>query len=78
MIGVPDEELGYKSVAFIKYYREVEKTEKVTRKEISEYFCKLGVAAYKIPDMEIEVEQWPVTSVGKIDKKQLIKIVEER
>ena len=78
VIGVPDEELGYKSVAFIKYYREVEKTEKVTRKEISEYFCKLGVAAYKIPDMVIEVEQWPVTSVGKIDKKQLIKIVEER
>lgn len=28
--------------------------------------------------VEIEVEQWPVTSVGKIDKKQLIKIVEER
>ena len=78
VIGVPDEELGYKSVAFIKYYREVEKTEKVTRKEISEYFCKLGVAAYKIPDMVIDVEQWPVTSVGKIDKKQLIKIVEER
>lgn len=78
VVGVPDEELGHKSVACIKYYSDVEKCQKITRKEISEYFSELGVAAYKIPDMVIEVEQWPVTSVGKIDKKQLITIAMER
>ena len=74
VIGVPDEELGHKSVAFIKLTEEAD-SESVTRQDIAMFFKEIGVAHYKIPDMVQVIEQWPVTSVGKIDKKSLYNLI---
>ena len=71
VVGVPDAELGHKSVAFIMSDKEL------NRQDIAAFFVETGVAAYKIPDAVYNIDVWPVTSVGKIDKKQLLKMALE-
>lgn len=39
---------------------------------------EIGVAAYKMPDQIERVETWPLTSVGKIDKKALERMAQEK
>ena len=68
VVGVPDEQLGNRICAFI-----LTKNDKhVTYQEVVGFLRASGVAQYKLPDQVEIVTVWPLTSVGKIDKRALI------
>lgn len=72
VVGIPDEELGNRICAFI-----MTEDEKILGlSEIHQFLKKSGVATYKMPDQTENIEVWPLTSVGKIDKKALKKMVQ--
>lgn len=73
VVGVPDEELGHRSCAFIM----TEDGEEISLEEVHRYLAGLGVASYKFPDQLKNIEEWPLTSVGKINKKALAQMVIE-
>ena len=67
VVGVPDETLGNRICAFLVTDDEAG----IDLQEIHRFLREIGVAAYKMPDQIERVETWPLTSVGKIDKKAL-------
>ena len=67
VVGVPDETLGNRICAFL--IMEEENTLDV--QAIHQFLKEIGVASYKLPDQVEIIEEWPLTSVGKIDKKVL-------
>ncbi|MBR1692652.1 MAG: AMP-binding protein [Lachnospiraceae bacterium] len=71
VIGIPDEEMGNRSCAFLL----TENGDKMSVRSVHGYLKELGVASYKLPDQVECVEAWPLTSVGKIDKKALLHMV---
>lgn len=70
LVGVPDEELGNRSCAFVM----PEEDNSITLAEIHQFLREQGVAQYKFPDQLEEIETWPLTKIGKIDKKALVQI----
>ena len=46
--------------------------------EIHRFLREIGIAAYKMPDQIERIETWPLTSVGKIDKKALERMAQEK
>ena len=68
VVGVPDEVLGNRICAYVML--EVEK--QVDLREIHQFLKSIGVAFYKLPDQVESIDFWPLTSVGKIDKKVLV------
>ena len=44
--------------------------------EVHRYLKREGIATYKMPDQVEQVEVWPLTSVGKIDKKVLVQMAQ--
>ena len=60
--------LGNRICAFIM----LENEGQVDLREIHRFFKSIGVAFYKFPDLVESIEFWPLTSVGKIDKKVLV------
>jgi yersiniabactin salicyl-AMP ligase len=71
VIAVPDEKLGEKICAAIRSDREL------SLKHVHDFFRELGVAQYKFPDQLKRVASWPLTGVGKVDKKELLKLFEK-
>lgn len=65
--GVPDEELGERTCAFL-----VANGEKISLGTLREFLIADGVAQYKLPDQLIYVDSIPYINVGKPDKKKLI------
>ena len=70
VVGVPDESMGERSCAFV-----VPSKDPVNLHQIHEHMEKLGVARYKMPDQLEIVDVLPLTSVGKVDKKRLARLV---
>lgn len=68
VIAVPDEKLGERIGAVIRSDMEL------SLKHVHDFFRELGVAQYKFPDQLERVTKWPLTGVGKIDKKELLKL----
>lgn len=66
VIGVLDDVLGEKIVVFLK-----KDDKKITLEELIKYLKEEGLASFKMPDALIYIEKWTLTSVGKIDRKQL-------
>ncbi|MGL5440736.1 MAG: (2,3-dihydroxybenzoyl)adenylate synthase [Filifactoraceae bacterium] len=66
IVGLSDELLGERIGVFI-----LEGNRKLTLKEIRNYLIERGLASFKLPDEIKYVEQWPLTSVGKVDKNKL-------
>ena len=66
--GAPDREHGEKVIAWVV----MKPGEKVNKKTIKEW-CRINLAAYKIPSEIIFVEEIPKTSVGKILRRELIR-----
>lgn len=66
LVAVPDDYLGEKSCAFI-----VLNNKNVKPLLIRKHLLSLGIANYKVPDKIEFLSHMPLTSVGKIDKKQL-------
>ena len=74
VVGIPDEELGNRSCAFVMTE---EGEEDLSLSDIHNFLCQLGVAQYKYPDQLEIIESWPLTSIGKVDKKALVKSIVE-
>lgn len=74
VVGVPDEMLGSRICAFIIS----EDGCTVELAKIHQYLQGLGVAPYKFPDQVENIDIWPFTSVGKIDKKELQRLAQEK
>ncbi len=72
LIALPDEELGERSCAVIISSKEVE------LRELHDFLRNLGVAQYKFPDQLERVDTFPLTSVGKIDKKSLVNMFSDK
>lgn len=74
VVGVPDEVLGNRSCAFIL----TKEGEELSLHDIHQFLKEQGIAQYKFPDQLEVVDIWPVTSVGKIDKRTLVNMAIEK
>lgn len=74
VVGVPDEMLGNRICAFLM----MEEGNKLDVQAIHQFLKEIGVASYKLPDQVELIEEWPLTSVGKIDKKVLGQMAQEK
>ncbi|MGC4019656.1 MAG: AMP-binding protein [Muricomes sp.] len=70
VVGVPDEVMGNRICTFLMSAD----GNCIELAEIHQYLQGLGVASYKFPDQIENIHIWPLTSVGKIDKKELQKM----
>lgn len=71
VIGVPDEELGEKPVAFIVPVKGSDLVEKDIQEHMKKFVEEGKIAETAIPSKVNFLEEMPKTSVGKIDKKAL-------
>ncbi|MCW2293060.1 2,3-dihydroxybenzoate-AMP ligase [Pseudomonas sp. BIGb0408] len=70
LVAMPDDRLGEKSCAFV-----VSQNLKLTPPALRRHLMELGIAEYKLPDRIRLIETMPLTAVGKIDKKQLRRLL---
>jgi acyl-coenzyme A synthetase/AMP-(fatty) acid ligase len=73
VVGVPDNIKGYKPYAFAQ----LKPNATATEQELKE-FTIVKVATYQIPRQVWILEQLPKTNIGKIDRKYLINLAQER
>ncbi|MET4538416.1 2,3-dihydroxybenzoate-AMP ligase [Arthrobacter bambusae] len=73
-IAMPDEVLGEKLCLYIT----VKPGAEVTLEQIQTLLHETGVAAFKIPEHLVVVDELPATKVGKINKKELRADIAER
>ncbi|ACL18382.1 fatty-acyl-CoA synthase/long-chain acyl-CoA synthetase [Desulfitobacterium sp. LBE] len=69
VIGLPHQDLGEQTVAFIQLKSHSQQTAALLRE-----YAKGKIAKYKVPDRVLLVEQLPKLSNGKIDKRELGKM----
>jgi len=67
VVGMPDPVLGEKACAFIK----PKGGEIVTLEELVAFLKGKGIASFKLPERIEIITDFPLTSIGKIDKKLL-------
>ena len=73
LVPVKDETFGERSCAFI-----ISENRDLKLSHIHEFFKTLGIARYKMPDQLEFIDFWPLTSIGKVDKRKLSKIVDDK
>jgi yersiniabactin salicyl-AMP ligase len=73
IVGVEDDCFGERSCAVV-----ISNRSNVIRKSICDYLSNVGLAEYKHPDQVLAVDCWPLTAVGKVDKRELIKLAEQQ
>ncbi len=71
IIGIPDDILGERVCAFII----PNNNNVLSIEDVRHFLTDKGLQPYKIPDQFEFVSQWPLTAVGKINKKHLIATV---
>ncbi len=74
VIGVPDVLVGERICAWIIPEEEVEPD----LAAVHAFLGESGLARYKFPDQLETIDAWPLTSVGKIDRKKLLSMVLEQ
>lgn len=67
LVPLPDEDLGERSCAFL-----LPTTGEISLAEIHNHLRELGVARHCMPDQLEHVDSWPLTAIGKIDKRKLV------
>ncbi|MBR7835040.1 AMP-binding protein [Actinospica durhamensis] len=73
LVAVPDPVLGERAWAFLTLRGPAPRLPEIRR-----FLAERGLAGYKAPDRLEVVESWPVTGVGKIDKRELAALALER
>jgi 2,3-dihydroxybenzoate-AMP ligase len=73
IVAMPDAFLGEKSCAYV-----IRRDASLRAVELNAYLRKLGIAAYKIPDRIEFIDAFPKTGVGKVSKKILRQMIEQR
>ncbi|MBC8943857.1 yersiniabactin synthetase, salicylate ligase component Irp5 [Xenorhabdus indica] len=71
VIAVPDELLGERICACIP--KNINQPEPI---QIQSFLHQKGVQRHKVPDQWLFVAYWPLTTVGKIDKRQLVQMAQ--
>ncbi len=71
VVGVKDQNLGEKICVYIRNQEET-----LQLHEVRNYLISNKVAAFKLPDQIRYLTDWPLTNVGKIDRKELKKMGE--
>ena len=69
VVGLPDEHLGERSCAFIMSSRS-----NLDLLAIHKFLQQRGLPRHKMPDQLESIEAWPLTNVGKVDKRKLVSI----
>jgi yersiniabactin salicyl-AMP ligase len=69
VVAVEDCELGERACAFI-----VSRGEAPSLRELHDFLRSRGLPRYKLPDQIETVMSWPLTTVGKIDKRRLAQL----
>ncbi len=67
LVGLPDKDLGERNCAYV-----ISSNPSLSLSDIHQFLNGLGVARYKMPDQLAFIDSWPLTSIGKVNKKQLI------
>ena len=70
VVGIKDEYWGEKGIACVQW-RKKEAEEEIKR------FCKQHLSAYKCPKQWVEINKWPLTKSGKIDRFTLKRWLEK-
>ena len=70
VVGIPDEELGQRSCAFV-----IVEDSDMKDATIKDMLKQQKIALYKIPDQIVKVTRFPYTNIGKINKKELVRQV---
>jgi acyl-CoA synthetase (AMP-forming)/AMP-acid ligase II len=70
VIGLPDDIKGYKPYAFVKL--KCKDTMHIVNKYAHE-----NLPIYEVPRQFFEIESWPLSPIGKVDKKALISLAEK-
>jgi yersiniabactin salicyl-AMP ligase len=73
VVAVPDALLGERICAFVQ--TEGEAADPAMLKQA---LTSLGLSSLKLPDQFETIDYWPLTSVGKIDKRRLVAVAAER
>lgn len=73
LVAMNDSYLGERSCAYV-----VARGEAVRPRELASFLRERGLAAYKIPDRFEFIAQFPKTGVGKVDKRQLRDLINQR
>lgn len=68
VVALPDDHLGERSCAFVRC-----EEPSMSLKGVHDFFKEKGVARFKMPDQLEHISSWPLTSVGKVDKKALVR-----
>ncbi len=71
VISVPDELLGERTCACLP-----NNGNQPEPMQIAEFLQQKGVQRHKIPDQWLFVPYWPLTTVGKIDKRRLVQMAQ--
>ncbi len=69
VVGIPDQELGNLVLAAV-----ITEDGEISLKEMQEFLKQQGVAKYKWPDKVLTMKTFPLTAVGKVDKKKIAKV----
>lgn len=67
LVGVPDAHLGERSCAWI-----IPGDEAMDLAALREFLRARGLAEYKLPDQLKTIAAWPMTNVGKVNKRELV------
>lgn len=70
VIGLPDDVKGYKPYAFVKL------KSKDTMLSVKQYALE-NLPIYEVPRQFFEIESWPLSPIGKVDKKTLISLAKK-
>lgn len=70
VVGIPDDNLGEKIGVFI-----LNNEDRLSLNDLRMLLKEKGIAHFKLPDLVKYVDTWPLTSVGKISKNSLRKLV---
>ncbi len=73
VVAMPDAFLGEKICAFV-----IRQDETLEKRRLITYLESKGLATYKIPDRIEWIEAFPETALGKVNKKQLRVIIQEK
>jgi 2,3-dihydroxybenzoate-AMP ligase len=68
VVGIPDPVLGERICAFILTR---DAADDLTVASLRQFLADRGLAAHKFPESLRAVDSWPLTSVGKVDKRAL-------
>ncbi|EML8715100.1 AMP-binding enzyme, partial [Yersinia pestis] len=72
-VAAPDTLLGERICAFI-----IAQQVPTDYQQLRQQLTRMGLSAWKIPDQIEFLDHWPLTAVGKIDKKRLTALAVDR